>query len=508
MLMYVIVLFLYPIAGFADTLSLAQCVKLASKHHPEIKRAHKTWELHLIHHHESMRKWSPSLSPLNLDIPFSNSQKNTSSLSFNWKNPAETSVNFSPSLSFYRKTTNSVDNYDLDNTNLTTHSIWQQHDVKFYSQLRVEHLLFGANYAPLEVIKLGNDHRHAAISHYDSIKSALFDTIQTFRELSITLHQEQQLQKAHTQAKQQLDHYTLEVNAGKTAKSVLIEQQATILRSELNLISLKASKRKHTQKLKQKIGYASDQTLRIDSPSPRIIKGPHDTDHHIHNALIHDNGLMQSHAQYHQLKRSIDIRKLSFYPTLSFIAVVDTPYNAGKDAYDVKYHAGIKMQVPLDHQSKSSKYAAEQIQLSIAKSDFIRKCVDKAIEIGDSVDEMALRYQSIQLMDQRNALSLKNYENAKLKHKNGMISTYELIQQHDQYQQSIQQTIAEKILHLNRLDKFNMQSHQRIPLIDDYTGPHIDYFFKTNQLYNKNSPADFCHLLLQSPICEHPRNTL
>ena len=120
-------------------------------------------------------------------------------------------------------------------------------------------------------------------------------------------------------------------------------------------------------KLKQKIGYASDQTLRIDSPSPRIIKGPHDTDHHIHNALIHDNGLMQSHAQYHQLKRSIDIRKLSFYPTLSFIAVVDTPYNAEKDAYDVKYHAGIKMQVPLDHQSKSSKYAAEQIQLSIAK---------------------------------------------------------------------------------------------------------------------------------------------
>ncbi len=510
MLLYIILTCLCLAKSEPAAITLNECLRLARLYNPAVIQADKEWEIAQLAFAEGQKQWLPNLSALQIHVPFKKNTEPTGFTNLSWQLPYGTMINFNPSVSFFSKQEIDADIYRFHSRSQRLKHFWWSYSTKFYSQLSVDQTLLGPTGAKsfLQQQDLNVQFRAAALHYYDTVRQALFSTVQCYRQLVNMINQENQTAQSIAQSQRQLKRYDLEYSAGKIAKSVLLEHKAAILQSELNLIKLKTGRKQKEYQLKRLIGKPNHVQLIISSDLPIISPLNIDSKSLVYNAIIHNSQLMQAHAQLKRLSQNVNISKQLSWPQVGLRAEMTTPYNADTGAYKTHFTLGMRMEVPIDNYSNKAQLKTQDIQYQMAVAQFIDQCKDTIHKVNDAYQDINYLYQAIAIIEQRNNLAERNYENAKLKHKNGMISTYELIQQHDQYQSSLHQIVTEKINYLNQLDMFYLQSSYKENLFGLESKKFLRYYFKLNDEQSFSSSTQICNALLATDICEYPINTV
>lgn len=494
----------------SSSLSMDTCIVLARRFHPRIVRAHKEWALAQITYQDSRRKWYPHLDPVRLDIPLKKNTGTTGSSGFSWQLPSGTNLRFQPSFSLFGQEDIDGDVYRFSHSEHTPKAYWWSYNTKFYSQLSVDQTVFGKGLTELQMHSSASDYafQQAAMHYYDTVRQALYDTATSYRQLMRSLHQQQQTQQAIAVAKRQLKRYDLELQAGKIAKSVLLEHEASMLQSELSLLRLNTAIRQQQHHLKKLIGKPRSYELSISTDVPQITALEGSLADIIVGAVAYDSALMTSFAQVKQRANEQLIQQQSLWPTVAVRAELTTPYHRNSASYKTHFTTGIRMEVPIDTQQQRSSIAASSLQYQLAVEQFMQQCQDRIQKVSDDYQDLDYQFKALAIIEKRTHLAQRNFENAKLKHQNGMISTYELIGQQEQYQSSMAQIIAEKIQYLNLLDSFYLQTHQTTTYTEAFHNTLLKYYFKMPQKSANQDSTTLCRDLLAAEICESPINTV
>ena len=487
-------------------LSLDDCVQLASRFHPQIIRANREWDLAKIAYQESHRQWLPQLEAMRVDVPFKKNLGVTGSSGLSWQLPTGTTIRFQPSFSLYGQEEIDGDVYHFSHGDQTPKTFWMAYNSKFYSQLSIDQSLYGQTLARQRIQRSSDEYAYqqAAMRYYDTLRQAIHDTAKSYRELIRSHNQHQQTAHALELAKRLLKRYELELKAGKIAKSVLLEHEAAMLQSELNLLKLNTSIRQQKHQLGKLIGKPSAANFTIHTDVPDITPPTGEFDTILLDALSQNTKLMASYASVKQREGEKLLQQQSLWPSLALRAELTTPYDTTSQSYRTHFSTGVRMEVPIDNQKQRTSVATSTLQYQLAVEQFMQQCQDTIQQISDNYQDLHYQLKALDIMQKRTTLAKRNYDNAQLKHQNGMISTYELIAQQDQYQSSLGQIVAEKINYINLLDNFYLQTYRPASFTMPLQTKLIRYYFSAPEQDLQRDAVALCRHLITADICEYP----
>tara|TARA_B100000989_G_C19529664_1_gene468880 strand:+ start:3337 stop:4851 length:1515 start_codon:yes stop_codon:yes gene_type:complete len=500
MILFTTLLLFSYVQSYAITLTLDDCYRKAQQHHPKIIRAKQNWQLAKIENQRRIQGLSPTLSPVSIHTDLSKEARPTASSSLSWRLLSATELRYEPSLSWHYPVGTHAhysDNEDI------LHTTGAKRDSRFQSTLSINQPIFGPHvyqdyYHHLD----GKDQLVIAhMAYKESILKALYETGERFRHLVQSINQESITRHKLSQDKQRFKKYEIEVNSGKSPRSILHEYRTSILQSELNLLKIQANIRRQTHAFKRLIGIPSYQNIDIDSRIPLTMIQPPSLDKILLSSLTHHPELIQSKIHLAMQKRQLHLANASLWPSINLDAHMTTPPGLTSDPTS-KIKAGIHLQIPLDNRSAYHQKNTQDTQYQIAKSAFLDGCKDFVQTVRDSHEDLLFYHRSINLLIQKHDLEKLNYDNAVLKQKNGMISTYELIQIGNGYASSKNAIIADKINYINLLDQFSLNTHHTTKLFGVNSTPL--YQIKASLQTGKNDPQSICLALLEGFVCENP----
>lgn len=307
---------------------------------------------------------------------------------------------------------------------------------------------FGPKVALANLHNAEDQKRMDEIIYERTIARTVTQSIKAYWEV-LQAKQSQRVQElALAQAEKVLAQYKVRIKVGDMPASNAIQQQAQVVASRLSVAEQKNRVLQSHQDLLVHLGLKSDAKVDVDVDVKNLdMMRFSDLEESIAFGLSHHAAILLAKLELDQLKRNYLVAQNEQLWELDVEGQIDTEHDA---------QVGLKLSIPLRDIPRKQKLLAAKVQYEQAQHNFVQLKKEVETEIINHWRKLHLILNRIDLLDQKVALSAKNYHVTVKQHLNGRASSFEVVAQQQQWITDQIGLISAKIEYLKTLADFHL----------------------------------------------------